>query len=111
MVAAGTYGRATPSTWNGSSGHSHFLRKSPCTFSLRGVLCPTTRFDCRAASLGNCPVREMNVASQSLRTVDRAMQSLLVIAEHAPITVGELARLLDVPVSTTYRHVAALRKH
>ncbi len=39
------------------------------------------------------------------------MQSLLVIAEHAPITVGELARMLDVPVSTTYRHVAALRKH
>src|SRR5690554_1778666 len=53
----------------------------------------------------------MSMASQTLRTVDRAMQSLLVIAENAPLTVAELASLLDIPISTTYRHVAALRKH
>lgn len=51
------------------------------------------------------------MSSQSLRTVDRAMQSLLAIAENAPITTGELARLLDVPASTTYRYIASLRKH
>lgn len=51
------------------------------------------------------------MTSQTLRTVDRAMQALLTIASGAPISVADLARQLDVPVSTTYRHVAALRKH
>lgn len=51
------------------------------------------------------------MSSQNLRTVDRAVQSLLAIAENAPITAGELARLLDVPPSTTYRYISTLRKH
>lgn len=48
---------------------------------------------------------------RGLRTVDRAMQSLLAIADNAPITAAKLADLLEVPLSTTYRYIASLRKH
>lgn len=51
------------------------------------------------------------MSSQGLRTVDRAMESLLTIAAHAPITPAELSATLDVPVSTTYRYISSLRKH
>ena len=39
------------------------------------------------------------------------MEALLTIADNAPVSVARLAELMQVPVSTTYRHVAALRKH
>lgn len=51
------------------------------------------------------------MSSQGLRTVDRAMESLLAIAANAPITPAELSATLDVPVSTTYRYISSLRKH
>lgn len=51
------------------------------------------------------------MSSQGLRTVDRAMESLLAIAAKAPITPAELSRHLGVPVSTTYRYLSSLRKH
>lgn len=51
------------------------------------------------------------MSSQGLRTVDRAMESLLAIAAKAPITPAELSQTLGVPVSTTYRYLSSLRKH
>ncbi len=51
------------------------------------------------------------MSSQNLRTVDRAILSLIAIAEHAPVSASEVAKLLDAPVSTTYRYISSLRKH
>lgn len=51
------------------------------------------------------------MSSSGIHTVDRAVRSLIAIAEHAPISVAEVARQVQVPVSTTYRYLAELRSH
>ncbi len=51
------------------------------------------------------------MASQDLLTVDRAIRSLITIAERAPTTAGEVAECLGTPLSTTYRYISSLRKH
>lgn len=51
------------------------------------------------------------MSSSSINTVDRAVRSLLAIAEHAPISAAQVAERVQVPVSTTYRYLASLRSY
>ena len=49
--------------------------------------------------------------SNPLNTLEKCVQILTLLSESPPLQVAEIARELDLPRSTAYRYIAALRSH